>query len=152
MPMHEEDALPADLIFQDKPLVDAQPGHEGKAAALAFAVIIIAAAQELLVFLDIIMIAEEHIQPVFPVKSRQQFKDIRVCLDDFLHAPVFPQFISVPKFDIGVVILIIIAQGGGVDAPVFQEIIAPVPRAPVAVAHDGKPRQTVERNDGRGAE
>ena len=54
-------------------------------------------------------------------------------VDDLLHIPVFPEFISVAQFDIGKTLGVIMAQGSEIQILIFQKIITPAPVAAVAV-------------------
>ena len=57
-------------------------------------------------------------------------------VDDLLHIPVFPEFISIAQLDIGKTLGVIMAQGSKIQILIFQKIITPAPVAAVAVTDD----------------
>ena len=67
------------------------------------------------------------------MKTGEQEEDIAVGFDNLLHAAVFPKFIPISQFDVGITCFIIVLQGGKIQVLVFQEIIVGVPYAAVTV-------------------
>ena len=71
------------------------------------------------VFFNHIMVAVEHIETPAFVEAGEQGKDILMGFDDLLHAAIFPQFISVPKLDIGISEDKVMLQCGIIEVLIF---------------------------------
>ena len=71
------------------------------------------------VFFYHIMVTVEHIETSASVEAGEQGKDILMGFYDLFHAAVFPQFVSVPKLDIGISKDKIMLQGGIIEILIF---------------------------------
>lgn len=71
------------------------------------------------VFFYHIMVTVEHIETSAFVETGEQGKDILMGFYDLFHAAVFPQFVSVPKLDIGISKDKIMLQGGIIEILIF---------------------------------
>lgn len=83
-----------------------------------------------------VVIPIQQIEPSLPVKQGEEPEHIVVDLDDLAHAPVLPQFVPVPQFDIGVALGVIMLQGRKIQVLIFQKIVAPGAVAPMTVADE----------------
>lgn len=75
------------------------------------------------VFFYHVMVAVEHIETSAFVETGEQGKDILMGFYDLFHAAVFPQFVSVPKLDIGISKDKVMLQGGKIEILVFHKIV-----------------------------
>ena len=71
------------------------------------------------VFFYHIMVTVEHLETSAFVETEEQGKDILMGFYDLFHAAVFPQFVSVPKLDIGISKDKIMLQGGIIEVLIF---------------------------------
>ncbi len=90
--------------------------------------------QPLLSFYDI-MVAVEQIQAVLLIKLMKEPEHVAVDIHDIFHVSVFPELITVPQFNIGKTLSVIVLQGGEIQMLVFQKVIGGIADAPVTVAH-----------------
>ena len=100
-------------------------------------IIIVAVAVHIpLIPFDYVMVSIHHIKPFLFVKSGQDPEDVIVNLRNGLQSPIFPQFITVSKFNIRKSFMEIIFQSAKTHILIGQKIISCVPLSSVTVAHD----------------
>ena len=80
-----------------------------------------------------VMIAVEEVEAPLSVKKGKDVVDCAVGLNDLLQIRVFPQFIPVPKLDIGIVRSEIMLQGGQIEGLILQKIVIGGTCSPVTV-------------------
>ena len=83
-----------------------------------------------------IMVAVEHMEAAFFMKTFQQAKGVAVGVQHSFQTTVFPEFVAVPEFDILESRPQIVLEGGSVEGLIFQKIVVGISDAPVAVAEE----------------
>ena len=84
-------------------------------------------------FFDHVVVSVDHIEPVVLIKPGQLPEYVTMDFFDLFHIPVFPEFVSISQFNVGVAALIIIVQSGEIEMAVFQKIVALGTASPVTV-------------------
>ena len=70
-----------------------------------------------------------------PIKLEKQFKDFTVDGNDLIHVPIFPQLVSIAKFDVSIALSILVFKGSVVQVSILEKIIIRCAVASVAIAH-----------------
>ena len=89
-----------------------------------------------IIFFYQIMVAVQQIETALPVKKRKQLEYSAVSLYNLCHISIFPQFIPIPQFNIGISGFQIIFQGSSIQRLIFQKIIIGAAGTAVAVAEE----------------
>ena len=94
------------------------------------------------------MIAVQHVQTSLPVEQGQEGKNVPMCFNNLFHAAVFPEFVSVPQFNISITGAVIMLQGGVIQILVLQKIVVGGTNTPMAVTEQDIFCTVIQRESG----